>query len=457
MSHGGTRSLACRPMHEDLAAAVDADFERVRRELEDLVRIPSVSAPDFDPSVVRRSADAVAALLTESGLSNVELLEIEGAHPAVYGEIAGPAGAPTVLLYAHHDVQPPGPAEEWRSDPFEPEEHNGRLYGRGVADDKAGVVIHAAAIRAHQRDLPVSVKVFIEGEEEVGSTNVEAFLDEYADRLAADVVVIADSGNWREGLPSLTTSLRGLVDLVVEVRTLDTAVHSGQFGGTVPDAIMVLSRMIASLHDDEGNVAIGGLISDDADDLGLTDEEFRRQIGVVDGVELIGSGSLTARRWRKPAISILAIDAPPISQAINQIVPTARAKISMRIAPGQLPEDATAALVDHLESAVPWGAQVTVTEGASGEPFEANTGDRVARIFAEALAAGYDNDVAEIGVGGSIPIVSAFQAAHPGASIVLYGVADPTSRTHGPNESVSLQDLRNGAVSEAIALRLLAQ
>lgn len=442
-------------MHEDLAAAVDADFERVRRELESLVRIPSVSATDFDPSTVRRSAEAVAELLTESGLSNVELLEIEGAHPAVYGESAGPAGAPTVLLYAHHDVQPPGPAEEWRSDPFEPEERSGRLYGRGAADDKAGVVIHAAAVRAHQENLPVSVKVFIEGEEEVGSTNVEAFLDEYADRLAADVVVIADSGNWREGLPSLTTSLRGLVDVVVEVRTLETAVHSGQFGGPVPDAITVLSRIIASLHDDEGNVAIEGLVSEDADDLGLTDEEFRGQVGLVDGVELIGSGSLTARRWRKPAVSVLAIDAPSVSQAINQIVPTASAKISMRIAPGQLPEDAMAALVDHLESAVPWGAQVTITEGASGEPFEANTGDRVAKIFAEALTAGYDNDIAEIGVGGSIPIVSAFQAVHPGASIVLYGVADPSSRTHGPNESVSLRDLRNGAVSEAIVLRLL--
>jgi len=442
-------------MHEDLAAFVDADFARTQGELEDLVRIPSVSAVDFDAAEVRRSAEAVIDLLTRSGMSGVRHLEIEGAHPAVYGEIEGPPGAPTVLLYAHHDVQPPGPAAEWQNEPFQPTERAGRLYGRGAADDKAGIVMHAAAIRAQQGDFPVSVKVFLEGEEEVGSTNVEAFLDEYGDLLAADVVVIADSGNWRAGVPSLTSSLRGLVDVVVEITTLDTAVHSGQFGGPVPDAITVLSRVIASLHDDEGNVAIGGLVSGDAVDLGLTDEEFRSQVGAVDGLELIGSGTITSRRWRKPSISVLAVDAPPISQAINQIVPTAKAKISMRIAPGQRPEDAMASLIAHLESAVPWGARVRVTEGAYGEPFETNADGRVARIFAEALGAGYSNDVVEIGVGGSIPIVSAFQAAHPEASIVLYGVADPASRTHAPNESVSLQDLRNGILSEAIALRLM--
>ena len=444
-------------MHQDLAAFVEADFARTRGDLEDLVRIPSVSAADFDAAQVRRSAGAVVDLLSGSGLSGVRLLEIEGAHPAVYGEIEGPEGAPTVLLYAHHDVQPPGPAEEWQTEPFQPTEREGRLYGRGAADDKAGVVMHAAAIRAQQGEIPVGIKVFVEGEEEVGSTNVEAFLTEYGDLLAADVVVIADSGNWRQGVPSLTTSLRGLVDVVVEVRTLDTAVHSGTFGGPVPDALTVLSRIIATLHDNEGNVAVVGLVSGDADGLGLTDDEFRNQVGIVDGVELIGTGSITARRWRKPSISVLAIDAPPISHAINQLVPMARAKISMRLAPGQDPEEAMAALTEHIESAVPWGARVAVTDGASGEPFEADTDGEVVTIFSDALAAGYGNDVVQVGVGGSIPIVSAFQAAHPEASIVLYGVADPTSRAHGPNESLSLQDLRSGILSEAIALRMLGR
>jgi len=444
-------------MHEDLASAVDADFARTRQELEDLVRIPSVSAPDFDAAEVLRSAEAVADLLRESGVSRVRLLEIEGAHPAVYGEVEGPAGAPTVLLYAHHDVQPPGPAEEWASAPFEATERDGRLYGRGVADDKAGVVLHAAAIRAFDGAVPVGLKLFIEGEEEVGSTNLDSFIDEYGDLLAADVVVIADSGNWKPGVPSLTTSLRGLVDCIVEVTTLQTAIHSGQFGGTVPDAVTVLARIISSLHDDEGNVAVAGLITGEAADLGLTEEEFRNQIGVVGGVELIGSGSITSRRWRKPAVSVLAIDAPPISQAINQIVPTARAKISMRIAPGQNPEEAMALLVAHLESAVPWRAQVTITPGATGSPFEVDTTGPATRVFTKALAEAYGADVVEVGVGGSIPIVSALQEANPEGSMVLNGVADTTSRTHGPNESLSLHDLRSGILAEAIALRLLAE
>jgi acetylornithine deacetylase/succinyl-diaminopimelate desuccinylase-like protein len=443
------------PMHDDLTAAVDADFSRARKELEDLVRIPSVSATGFDPGEVRRSAEAVATMLGDSGYPEVRLLELDGTHPAVYASAPGPAGSPTVLLYAHHDVQPPGPAHEWDGDPFEPVERNGRLYGRGAADDKAGVVLHAAALRAFTANPPVNVKVFVEGEEEVGSTHVDAFMDEYRDLVRADAVVIADSGNWMPGVPSLTTSLRGLVDCVVEVTTLRAAVHSGMFGGAVPDAITVLGRMIATLHDDEGEVAVPGLVEGDAPDLGLTEEVLRGWAGAVDGVELIGSGTLTSRIWRKPSISVLAIDAPPISESINQIVPTAKAKISMRLAPGQDPAVAMAALKAHLETAVPWGARVTVTPGASGNPLEVGTIGPAPEAFASALAAAYGADVIEIGVGGSIPIVSAFQAAYPEASIVLNGVADSTSQMHGPNESVSLDDLRSAILAEAIALRLL--
>ena len=443
-------------MHDDLATAVDAGFARARKELEELVRIPSVSAPDFDAAAVRRSAEAVAELLRDSGVDGVRLLEIEGAHPAVYGEISGPAGAPTVLLYAHHDVQPPGPTEEWETDPFEPTKLAGRLYGRGSSDDKAGVILHAAAIRAFDGSVPVGVKLFIEGEEEVGSTNVDAFMDAYGDLLAADVFVIADSGNLAEGVPSLTTSLRGLVDCTVEVTTLDTAVHSGEFGGPFPDAITVLARIIASLHDDEGNVAVTGLVEGEAADVDLTEAALRDQTGAVDGLELIGSGSLTSRMWRKPAISVLAVDAPPLAQAINQIVPTARAIVSMRIPPGQDPAAAMGALTAHLEAAVPWGAQVTITPGATGDPIEIDISGPVPRLFADAMKAGYGAEVVEIGVGGTIPIVAALQEAHPGASIVLNGVADRTSHAHGPNESVSLRDLRSGILAEAIALRLLA-
>ena len=443
-------------MHTDLITAVHDDFPRIRAELEELVRIPSISAPGFDPEQVRRSAEKIASLLEESGFERVRLLEIEGAHPAIYGEIPAPEGAPTVLLYAHHDVQPPGPDEEWESTPFEPIERDGRLLGRGTADDKCGVVMHLGAVRAFGGNLPVGVKVFMEGEEEIGSANLGAFLEEHKDLLASDVIVIGDAGNWREGTPALTTSLRGLVDCTIEVRTLSHAIHSGMFGGVIPDAITAMSRVIASLHDDDGNVAIPGLVTGEGDDLDLTEEELREQTGTVEGLELLGSGGLATRLWRKPAIAVLAIDAPPISHAINQLVPVARAKVSMRISPGQDPEAALEALITHLEAAVPWGAEITITPGALGEAFDLDTANEASAAFKEAFRIAYGNETVEIGVGGSIPFVAAFEEAYPDASILLTGVMDPGSRIHGPNESLSLRDLEQGTVGEAIALRMLA-
>jgi len=443
-------------MYSDLIAAVHDGFPQARAELEELVRIPSVSAPDFDPMQVRRSAETIASLLEQTGFDNVHLLEIEGAHPAVYGEIPAPEGAPTVLLYAHHDVQPPGPDEEWESTPFEPIERNGRLLGRGTADDKCGVVMHLAAVRAFGGNVPVGVKIFMEGEEEIGSANLEAYLEQNKDLLEAEVIVIGDAGNWREGIPALTTSLRGLVDCTIEVRTLENAVHSGMFGGPIPDAITVMSRVIASLHDDAGNVAIPGLIRTHGDSLSFTETELREQAGTVDGLHLVGEGDLTDRLWHQPAIAVLAIDAPPISRAINQLVPVARAKVSMRIAPGQDPEAALDRLTAHLERAVPWGAEITITPGALGAAFDLDATDTASTIFKEAFRIAYNHETVEIGVGGSIPFVAAFEEAYPDASILLTGVMDPQSRIHGPNESQSLADLEHGILGEAIALRMLA-
>ena len=443
-------------MYNDLTAAVRAGFPRAQSELEELVRIPSVSAPGFDPAEVRRSATRTAELLEESGFSSACLLEIEGAHPAVYAEIPAPEGAPTVLLYAHHDVQPPGPAEEWESTPFEPIIRDGRILGRGAADDKAGVVMHLAAVRAFGGNVPVGVKVFMEGEEEIGSANLGAFLATYRDLLEADVIVIGDAGNWAVGTPALTTSLRGLVDCVVEVRTLEGAVHSGMFGGAVPDAIIALARVISSLHNDDGRIAIQDLVEAPSGGLILTEVEVREQAGTVDGLQLIGEGSFTERLWHKPAISVLAIDAPPISEAINQLVPAARAKVSMRIAPGQDPQTALEALVSHLEAAVPWGAEITITPGALGQAFELDASDDASVIFKEAFRTAYGAAAVEMGVGGSIPFVAAFEEAYPEASILLTGVMDPTSQIHAPNESQSLSDLESGILGEAIALRMLA-
>lgn len=444
-------------MHTGLAAAVDDLFPWIRTELEALIRIPSVSAAGYDSAQVRRSAEATADLLARSGFTGIQILELPGAHPAVYGEIAGPPGAPTVLLYAHHDVQPPGPNSEWTTPPFEPIERNGRLQGRGSSDDKCGVVTHAAVARLLGPNPPVSIKVFVEGEEEVGSSHLAEFITTHGALLASDVIVIADSGNWRVGTPALTISLRGLISAFVEVRVLESGVHSGQFGGAIPDALTTLTRVLASLHDAAGNVAIPGLVSEETEPLDLTEAELRSQAGVLPGVELIGKGSLTSRLWTRPAAAVLAIDAPPVAEAINQLIPRARAKVSVRLAPGDSPARAMASLVAHLESQPAWGATVTVTPHESGEPFRLGGKDPRVEAFRRGFEEAWERPPVDIGVGGSIPFVAAFSAAYPNAAIVLTGAADPECRAHGPNESIHLDELRRFVLSEAIALHELAR
>lgn len=443
-------------MHEDLRQAVADDFPRMKETLADLVRIPSVSAPSYPAVEVRRSAEAVARLLEEAGAARVQLLELEGAHPAVYGEVAGPPGTPTVLLYAHHDVQPPGPVEEWQTGPFEPFERDGRLYGRGSSDDKSGVIMHLGMLRAFDGKPPVGVKFFFEGEEEVGSSHLEDFLDKYSDQLRSDVIVIADAGTWRVGVPAITTSLRGITACVVEVRTLGSAVHSGQFGGAFPDAITTLCRLLATLHDEGGNVVVPGLVAFESDPLDLTEDEVRQQAGAVAGLKSIGDGGWTSRMWSKPAISVLAIDAPRISEAINQLVPVAAAKVSMRLAPGQDGKAAEEALRRHLEANVPWGAELVVRSDGFGDAFALATDAPAFEAFRQAMRMVWDTPPVEMGSGGSIPFVAAFSEQMPGAPVILIGAGDPTSAFHGPNESQHLGDLEKSILAEAVALRLLA-
>jgi cysteinylglycine-S-conjugate dipeptidase len=438
-----------------LRAAVNSQFGDMRALLEDLVRIPSVSAPGFPPQEVRRSADHIADLLRAEGASGVRLLELEGAHPAVYGEISGPEGAPTVLLYAHHDVQPPGPTEEWETSPFEPFERDGRLYGRGASDDKSGVIMHLGTIRAFGAQPPANLKIFIEGEEEIGSAHLSDFLAVHSELLRADVIVIADAGVWRVGTPGLTTSLRGLASCVVEVRTATHAVHSGQFGGVFPDAITSLARLLATLHDDEGNVAVPGLTAYEREELDLTEDEIREIMGTPPGLQQIGTGGLTSRMWTKPAISVLALDAPRVSEAINQLVPVASAKVSMRIAPGQDPDAALHALRDHLLSNAPWGVDVTVTGVEKGSAFQLATSGPAAEAWQDAMRTVWETEPVEMGAGGSIPFVADFARLFPDATILLTGAGDPTSAIHAPNESQDLGDLQKAILAQVLAINAL--
>ena len=353
---------------DDLVERVQAVLPVVRADLEDLVRIESVWADPARRDEVHRSARAVAGLLTAAGFAEVEIVSEDGA-PAVIARHPAPPGAPTVLLYAHHDVQPEGEASQWDSPPFEPTERDGRLYGRGSADDKAGIATHLAAFRAHGGTPPVGVTVFVEGEEESGSPSLGRLLAAHKDKLAADVIVIADSDNWTPEVPALTVSLRGLADCVVEVATLDHGLHSGLWGGVVPDALSVLVRLLASLHDDDGNVAVAGLHQSSAADVDRGPEWVRAESGLLDGVREIGSGTVAERMWAKPAITVIGIDTTPIAKASNTLIPRTSAKVSLRVAPGGDAAEHLAALRRHLEQHAPWGARVTVTPGDIGQPY----------------------------------------------------------------------------------------
>jgi acetylornithine deacetylase/succinyl-diaminopimelate desuccinylase-like protein len=441
---------------EQVREAVDRVLPGIRADLERLVRIPGIAFDGFDHAEVERSAQAVAELLRDAGLPDVRVVRA-GGQPAVIGRHPAPPGAPTVLLYAHHDVQPIGDVAQWRSAPFEPVERAGRLYGRGAADDKAGVLAHVAALRAFGPALPVGVVVFVEGEEEYGSSSLEALLREHRDELAADVIVIADSVNWDIGTPALTTGLRGLVNVFVEVRTLDHAIHSGMFGGPVPDALTALCRLLATLHDEAGDVAVDGLTRATAAPLDYPEDRFRAESGLLDGVELIGTGRIVERIWAKPAIAVLGIDAPTTTEAPNALVPTARAKVSLRLAPGDQAKLAYEALYAHLERHAPWGAQVSVTLEGLGEPCAIDPTGPAYDAARSAFTAAWDGTPpVEIGVGGSIPFIATFQELFPQAAILVTGVEDPDSRAHGPNESLHLGEFARVCLAEALLLAKLA-
>ena len=443
-----------------LRGRIDADLPQIIADLERLVRIPSIGYPGYDPANVRASAEATAGILRAAGVPEVRLIELTSGehpgHPAVYGEIPGPDGAPTLLLYAHHDVQPEGEAADWQSPPFEPEIRQGRLYGRGAADDKAGIAIHAAALRAlgvHEgATLPVTVKILVEGEEECSTEHLPELVGGQGDLLRADVAIVADGGNYRGGVPTIGTSVRGVTDCVVTVRVLPIAQHSGAYGGPIPDAITALSRVIATLHDEHGDVAIEGLHTFTWTGMQVPEDELREESRVLDSVQLLGTGTIADRLLSKPAVAVLGFDAPRIEGSSNQLVPEASARVSLRLAPGDDPERGRDALVAHLLAAAPWGVEVEVEAAEAGMGYLVDTTTPAYAAAKDALADAFGREVVEIGSGGSIPLVPLLAETFPGMSVLIVGAGDERSNYHSLDESVDLNDLASMALAEALLI-----
>jgi cysteinylglycine-S-conjugate dipeptidase len=445
-------------VQEGLPAAI-ADLSR-------LVRIPSVSWDGFDPAHVQASAEAIRDLLT--GLDVFDSVQISRApittgerlgQPAVLARRAAKNGKPTVLLYAHHDVQPPGADEDWQTPPFEPTVIGDRIFGRGAADDKAGVMAHVASIRALVEtmgaDFDLGIAVFIEGEEEFGSRSFQNFLQQHREELAADAIVVADSGNWDLTTPAITVGLRGNVTFKLTVRTLDHALHSGMFGGAVPDAMLALTRLLASLHDADGAVAVDGLRSREADTPEYSEEKLREETGLPGEVSPIGRGSILGRIWNQPSITVTGIDAPTVVNASNTLIPSVTVRISARIAPGQTAVDALEALKAHLHANVPFGAELTIDDVDLGDPFLVDTSGWAVAEAKDAMTEAWGTPVVEMGVGGSIPFIADLVEMYPNAQILVTGVEDPDSRAHAPNESLHLGVFHRAILTEALLLAKL--
>ncbi len=450
-------------------ARVDADFPAVVERLKLMVAIPSCSFPGFDPATVEASAQATADWLGEAGFPSVEILRLPGVNPYVLAtDRRAGAGRPTLVLYAHHDVQPPMRAHEWRSPPFTATERDGRLFGRGAADDKGGIAVHAASAAAWNRVRgapPVNLVVVVEGEEEVGSHHFGDFIARYRDRLACDAVVIADLQNFDTGLPSLTTSLRGLVVLELEARALDAPVHSGMWGGAVVDPALALCRLIASLTDASGALAVDGVAAPtpltDIERANLARLPFdRAQMAAQAGMRaeaLPADGATVYRRlWREPSVSVNVLQCGERGRTGNVVMDSAYARVGVRLAPGMEPGACALALEGHLRARAPIGLELGVSASFNGPAWSTDTAHPLFATAHRALEIGYGRRAVEMGCGGSIPFVGEFCARLGGVPALLLGVEDPVCGAHSENESVHLGDLRSAIRSQAALFGLMA-
>lgn len=462
----GIMSQQCEQALVHFAQHRDAHLE----ELKTLIRIPSVSFDGYDPQTVRASAVAVAALMRKHGLQNVSLLEMPGVHPYVYGEVIKDPKAPCVLLYAHHDVQPAGDTSKWQSAPFEPEIRDGRLYGRGSADDKAGISVHLAAIAAWLSvpgGLPLNVKVIIEGEEEIGSANLGPFVRKYRDKLMADAMILCDTANIDTGVPSITTALRGLCVVDVEVASIKQALHSGMWGGPIPDAAMALAKMLASLVDDAGRITIDGVYDAvrklDPEEIAalralpVSVQSFREQAGLLPGVSLLGNDGPFAMNWHQPALGINAMAASSRQDARNILVDAAWARVGIRLVAHQDPEAIAQSLEDALRKAAPWGVEVRLHRDTANGAWRTQSTHPAFEACRQALAQGYGRAPVEVGCGGSIPFVEPLCRELGDIPALLIGVEDPYTNAHGDNESLSLGDWASAARSSIYLFESLAK
>ncbi|MFF2329828.1 MULTISPECIES: dipeptidase [unclassified Streptomyces] len=442
----------------DLTDRIAALMPRAKTDLTELVAIPSVADPrQYPPEECRKAARWVADAFTAVGLRDVRLAGTPDGSAAVLGHRPAPPGAPTVLLYCHYDVQPPLDDDAWTSPPFTLTERDGRWYGRGAADCKGNIVMHLTALRALGDDIPVGLRFVAEGSEEQGTGGLEAYVEQHREEFLADALLICDTGNAAVGQPTVTTSLRGLADLVVTVSTLKGAVHSGMFGGPAPDALAALIQLLATLRAPDGGTRVDGLDSSGTWSGTAYDEErFRRDAEVLDGVALTGSGTVSDRLWARPAVTVLGIDCPPVVGSAAAVQATARARVSLRVPPGTDADAALRALTAHLEKAAPWGAHVSVDPGGTGSPFLAATDGPAYAALGAAMAEVYGKPMNALGQGGSIPLCNVLTDAFPRAEIILMGVEEPRCLIHAPNESVDPTEIQHMAHAEALFLRRYA-
>jgi len=440
---------------EALRDKIKALMPRAQRDLAQMVAFRSVhDAAQFPPAECAGMVEWLLTAFTDAGLQDVRGYDTPDGSVAVCGHAAGPPGAPTVLLYFHHDVQPPLDDAAWTTPVWELTEVNGRWYGRGAADCKGNIAMHLTALRALAGELPVTIKIVGEGSEEQGTGGLEAFVPQNAELLSADAILVCDAGNFAVGAPSLTTCLRGLANVVVTVETLSSPIHSGMFGGAAPDALAALIHMLATLRDERGNTTVRGLDANQTwTGAEYTVAQFRTDANVLDGVDVLGDGRVSDMVWARPTATVLGIDCPPVVGSSAAIQPRARARINLRVPPGMDPRTAQDLLIEHLEAVAPWNVRVDVEREADGAPFTGSLDGPAYDAMSEAMKAVYDRDVIQQGQGGSIPLCNVFQDTFPDAEILLIGVEEPLCLIHAPNESVAPSEIQDMALVEALFLQ----